>query len=80
VKEEAWINSGFVRYYIDYMGIMGFNYRPLRFMEDVLPDAIPDPVILKDKNKIQELADMQLLKPFKMTGKEQRFETGLIVS
>jgi len=31
-------------------------------MEDVLPDAIPDPVILKDKNKIQELADMQLLK------------------
>jgi len=35
---------------------------------------------LKDKNKIQELADMQLLKPFKMTGKEQRFETGLIVS
>ena len=43
-------------------GIMGFNYRPLRFMEDVLPDAIPDPVILKDKNKIQELADMQLLK------------------
>jgi len=49
-------------------------------MEDVLPDAIPDPVILKDKNKIQELADMQLLKTIQMTGKEQRFETGLIVS
>jgi len=41
-----------------------------------MPDAIPDPVILKDKNKIQELADMQLLKPFKMTGKSKDLKLG----
>jgi MFS family permease len=41
--------------------ILGYKYRPLRFMEDELPDAIPDAVIVADKDKLQELADRRLL-------------------
>ncbi|PHV70431.1 non-ribosomal peptide synthetase [Sporanaerobium hydrogeniformans] len=37
--------------------ILGFNYKPLRNMEDYLPDAIPGPVIYKDKDKIQASID-----------------------
>ena len=40
--------------------ILGYHYRPLRYMEDLLPDAIPDTIILADKDKIQEQADQQL--------------------
>jgi surfactin synthase thioesterase subunit/MFS family permease len=42
-------------------GILGYRYRPLRFMEDELPDAIPDAVIITDKDELQRQADQQLL-------------------
>jgi len=35
--------------------ILGLRYKPLYFMEDILPDAIPDSIILRDKDKLQEL-------------------------
>ncbi len=38
-------------------GYVGLKYRPLRYMEDILPDAIPDTVILDDKDALQEQAD-----------------------
>ena len=41
-------------------GIFGMNYRPLRYMEDYLPDAIPGAVIYKDKDKIQEAMDLAM--------------------
>jgi surfactin synthase thioesterase subunit/MFS family permease len=41
-------------------GIFGITYKPLRNLEDNLPDAIPGAVIIEDKDKIQELADLEL--------------------
>ncbi|MFZ2538610.1 MAG: MFS transporter, partial [Oscillospiraceae bacterium] len=38
-------------------GVIGLKYRPLRYMEDILPDAIPDTFILDDKDALQEQAD-----------------------
>jgi amino acid adenylation domain-containing protein len=43
------------------LSIAGYKYRPLRFMEDRLPDAIPDTVIIADKDKLQALADQKLV-------------------
>lgn len=43
------------------LAIVGYNYRPLRLMEDSLPDAISDAVIIADKDALQEQADRQLL-------------------
>jgi hypothetical protein len=43
------------------LAIAGYRYKPLRFMEDTLPDAIPDAVILDDKDELQKRADHQLL-------------------
>lgn len=37
--------------------LLGFNYKPLRKMEEYLPDAIPGAVIYEDKNKMQEIMD-----------------------
>ncbi len=37
--------------------ILGMGYKPLRRMEDYLPDAIPGAVIYEDKDKMQELMD-----------------------
>ncbi|KPL90596.1 non-ribosomal peptide synthetase/MFS transporter [Herpetosiphon geysericola] len=37
--------------------LIGFNYRPLRYMEDALPDAIPDAEIASDRDTIQAQAD-----------------------
>jgi MFS family permease len=42
-------------------GIIGLKYRPLRYMEDILPDAVPDAVIIKDKDELQQQLDRQLL-------------------
>ncbi|MCP5099755.1 MAG: MFS transporter [Chloroflexi bacterium] len=42
-------------------GFIGWAYKPLRFMEDALPDAIPDASISSDRDKLQEKADQQLL-------------------
>ncbi|MFZ6029473.1 MAG: amino acid adenylation domain-containing protein [Chloroflexota bacterium] len=39
------------------LAIAGWLYRPLRYMEDVLPDAVPDAVISADKDRLQQLAD-----------------------
>ncbi|MCD1258911.1 amino acid adenylation domain-containing protein [Paenibacillus athensensis] len=41
-------------------GFAGLRYRPLRYMEDILPDAIPGAVIVKDKDKLQKQADQRL--------------------
>ncbi len=41
--------------------VLSYRYRPLRLMEDELPDAIPDAVIVADRDALQELADRQLL-------------------
>jgi amino acid adenylation domain-containing protein len=35
------------------LGAAAWRYRRLRLLEDELPDAIPDPVVLKDKDQIQ---------------------------
>ncbi|MCC6604438.1 MAG: MFS transporter, partial [Anaerolineae bacterium] len=43
-----------------FAALLGFRYRPLRYMEDILPDAIPDAVVVKDKDKLQAMADQQL--------------------
>lgn len=40
--------------------ILGLKYRPLYYMEDILPDAIPDAIILKDKDELQRMYDQQL--------------------
>jgi surfactin synthase thioesterase subunit/MFS family permease len=40
--------------------ILGYRYRPLRFMEDALPDAVPDVLIAADKDELQKQADRQL--------------------
>jgi surfactin synthase thioesterase subunit/MFS family permease len=41
--------------------LLSYRYRPLRFMEDDLPDAIPDAVIVDDRDELQRQADRQLL-------------------
>jgi hypothetical protein len=41
--------------------VLGYRYRPLRYMEDDLPDAIPDAVIVADKDELQRQADHRLL-------------------
>ncbi len=43
------------------LGGMGLKYRPLRFMEDELPDAVSDTTIVRDKDELQKQADRQLL-------------------
>lgn len=41
-------------------GILGMRYKPLRHIEAILPDAVPGAVILRDKDKLQELADLEI--------------------
>lgn len=41
-------------------GFIGLMYYPLRHMEDILPDAVPDTIILDDKDALQEQADLTL--------------------
>ena len=40
--------------------IMGFKYKPLSEMDDILEDAVPDVIIIKDKDKLQEMADRKM--------------------
>ncbi|CAG0934561.1 nonribosomal peptide synthetase DhbF [Thermoflexales bacterium] len=40
--------------------VWGYRLRSLRFMEDLLPDAISDGIIPDDKDQLQELADHHL--------------------
>lgn len=40
--------------------ILGLRYRPLRYMEDVLPDAVPDGAISGNKDLLQEQLDRRL--------------------
>jgi amino acid adenylation domain-containing protein len=42
------------------MGIIGLRIKSFRYMEDILPDMSQDFVIIKDKDKLQELADKKL--------------------
>jgi hypothetical protein len=42
------------------LGLAAHRYRPVRLLEEALPDAIPDPLIITDKNRLQELADARL--------------------
>jgi hypothetical protein len=41
--------------------ITAYRYRPLRLLEDILPDAIPEATIAADKDELQRQADRQLL-------------------
>ncbi|GAA3159728.1 non-ribosomal peptide synthetase/type I polyketide synthase [Nonomuraea roseoviolacea] len=43
------------------IGLAAFRYRPVRHLEDDLPDAIPDAVVITDKDEIQQQADKQLI-------------------
>ncbi|MEU6730259.1 amino acid adenylation domain-containing protein [Nonomuraea wenchangensis] len=42
------------------IGVVAFRYRPVRRLEDDLPDAIPDGVVVADKDLIQRQADSRL--------------------
>ena len=42
------------------LALIGYSYKPLRNMEDNLPDAIPDAIIVADKDELQAQADKQL--------------------
>ena len=44
------------------LAIIGYSYAPLRNMEDELPDAVPDAIIVADKDALQAQADRQLLR------------------
>ncbi|MCR8656495.1 non-ribosomal peptide synthetase/MFS transporter [Paenibacillus endoradicis] len=41
-------------------GLLGMRYRQLRHMETILPDAVPDAVIIRDKDQLQHQADRQI--------------------
>ncbi|MFI6785817.1 amino acid adenylation domain-containing protein [Nonomuraea sp. NPDC050383] len=43
------------------IGLAAARYRPVRRLEDDLPDAIPDAVVITDKDLIQQQADKQLV-------------------
>ncbi|MDT8717660.1 amino acid adenylation domain-containing protein [Clostridium sp. 19966] len=40
--------------------VIGVLYKPLSEMDDFLEDAIPDEIIIKDKDKLQEIADKKI--------------------
>lgn len=40
--------------------IIGFKYKPLCEMDDILLDAVPDAITVKDKDILQELADKKV--------------------
>jgi MFS family permease len=42
------------------LGAVAFAYRPVRRLEDDLPDAIPDAVVVRDKDALQRRLDAQL--------------------
>jgi len=42
------------------LGVIGMKIKSYRYMEDILPDIKQSPIILKDKDKLQELADMEV--------------------
>ncbi|MHA7962498.1 amino acid adenylation domain-containing protein [Paenibacillus sp. CAU 1782] len=39
---------------------IGMRYRQLRHMETILPDAVPDAVIIRNKDQLQQMADRQM--------------------
>jgi hypothetical protein len=44
------------------LAVAGYSYKPLRNMEDDLPDAIPDAIIVADKDVLQAQADRRLIR------------------
>lgn len=50
------------------LALVGYSHQPLRHMEDELPDAVPDAIIVADKDVLQEQADRLLLKPTSQGG------------
>jgi hypothetical protein len=42
------------------LGAVAFTYRPVRRLEDYLPDVIPDAVVVRDKDALQRRLDAQL--------------------
>lgn len=40
--------------------ILGLRYRPLSEMDDILADAAPGEIIIRDKDKLQEMADQRI--------------------
>jgi amino acid adenylation domain-containing protein len=49
-------------------GILGFNYRKLRYMEKDLPDAVLDAIITDDKDQLQSQADQLYVQATRKTG------------
>jgi len=41
-------------------GFLGMRYRPLRYMDDILPNAVPGSFFVKDKDTIQKAEDREL--------------------
>ena len=41
-------------------GFLGMKYRPLRYMDDILPNAVPGSFFVKDKDTIQKAEDREL--------------------
>ncbi|MEH7354706.1 amino acid adenylation domain-containing protein, partial [Neobacillus drentensis] len=41
-------------------GLIGIRYKPLSEMDDILEDATPGEIIIKDKDKLQEIADEKI--------------------
>jgi amino acid adenylation domain-containing protein len=46
-----------------FWAILGLQYHPLRWMEKILPDAIPGELIARDRNELQRQADLALTNP-----------------
>ncbi|SCF34871.1 amino acid adenylation domain-containing protein [Micromonospora purpureochromogenes] len=42
------------------LAAVGIAYRPIRDLEDELPDSIPGSIVLTDKDRLQEAADQEL--------------------
>ncbi|MDQ8021456.1 MAG: amino acid adenylation domain-containing protein [Moraxellaceae bacterium] len=40
--------------------LLGMQYRPLRYMDDIIPDAVPGPVFVRDRAQIQANEDREL--------------------
>ena len=40
--------------------LLCFQYKPLRYMDEIMPDALPGPILIRDRNQLQKEEDYQL--------------------
>ncbi|WP_341282110.1 amino acid adenylation domain-containing protein [Paenibacillus sp. FSL H8-0537] len=55
---------------------LGLKYNPLRYMDDILPDAIPGPLFIRDKDRIQQEEDRELERINKQLASKNVFSRG----